>query len=179
MRTYLTCLALLGACLSGSSQLVLNPGDTWTYQFSTLPFVGTTNAFLANPSGIFGFTVNSNTFQPGDALRYDMFENSTAESPIFTGTMSSAPPFTVLTATNDAWQDLQGAIRFTMESGSVTVDSVTLGVIQSGPSLSSYDVYETTFVPVPEPGFLSLLGSALGTGFVWTAWRRKSGRRVR
>jgi hypothetical protein len=140
------------------------------YSFSSLPLTGFVSSFTSVPSGVFGFTVRSNSFQAGDVLRYEMFENSVAESPIFSGTMTVAPPFSLAATNAGAWQDVQGAVRFTMLAGSVTVDSVSVKAIVPGPSLSSYNVYDTTFTPVPEPGGLSLLG--LGAGLLWM-WRRR------
>jgi hypothetical protein len=49
----------------------------------------------------------------------------------------------------------------TMVTGSVTVDTVRLQAIVSGPSLSSYEVYSASFVPGPGPRLnIALVGSA-------------------
>jgi len=59
-------------------------------------------------------------------------------------------------------------------SGSLTVDSVTLQAIVSGPSLSSFEVYSSTFTPVPEPANLGLVGCVISAGFIWsTRWLKK------
>jgi len=157
-------LILVTALLSAGTsygQLLLQPGQSWTYQFSTLPFTGVVSVFTANPQGSLQFTVNSLSWQPGAVLHYEMFENSTAEPPIASGTLSSPPPFSGSSQSLSSWQDRQGAVRFTMTAGSATVDSITLQAIVSGPSLSSYNVYSDTFVPVPEPTATILFGAGM------------------
>jgi len=153
----LALIFVVGFCLPCYSQLTLTPGQVWEYTFDSLPRTGSVPAFGNNPGGTLQFTVNSSTFQSGDQLGYQMFENSTVEASICSGLMSSAPPFDASCTSDFSWQDRQGAIRLTMLSGSVTIDSITLKAVVAGPSLSSYDVYSTTFTPVPEPGTLTLL----------------------
>jgi hypothetical protein len=143
--------------LSAHGQLVLSNGQTWDYSFSSLPLFGFTNAFATTVHGEFGFTVNASSFQAGEMLAYDMFENSASEAPICSGTMTTAQPNSLICSGGQAWQDLQGVVRFRMLSGSVTVDNITLRAITPSPSLSSYWDYETSFTPVPEPGTFCLL----------------------
>ena len=155
---------MFSLCLPCYSQLALTPGQVWEYTFDTLPRIGSVPVFGNNPGGTLQFTVNSSTFQSGDMLRYQMFENSTMEAPICSGLMSSAPPYDLSCTSDFSWQDRQGALRFTMLSGSVTIDSIMLKAVVAGPSLSSYDVYSSTFVPVPEPGTMTLAALAAGIG---------------
>jgi hypothetical protein len=145
------CVVWLVLCVQSYGQLSLNPGESWAYQFDNLPKTGTVSAFGATPGGVFEFMVDSSTFQSGDMLRFEMFENDTSEVPICSGVMTSAPPFTGSCETDAAWQDRQGAVRLTMLAGSVTIDTITVKAITTGPSLSSYDVNSVTFAPVPEP----------------------------
>lgn len=166
------CVVWLVLCLESHGQLSLNPGESWAYQFNNLPKTGMVSAFGATPGGVFEFMVDSATFQSGDMLRFEMFENDTSEVPICSGVMSSAPPFTGSCETDAAWQDRQGAVRLTMLAGSVTVDTITVKAIIPGPSLSSYDVNSVTFAPVPEPGpvTLTLLAATFYVG-LRRAWR--------
>src|SRR6266478_1153549 len=138
-KVALSCVAVLAFCLCCHSQLLLNPGDTWAYQFNSLPKAGNISVFVTNPGGSVAFTVDSSTFQNGDQLRYEMFEDSLSETPICSGLISAVPPSTVTCRAASSWQDLQGVIRLTMISGSMTVTGITLVVIALGPSLSSYD----------------------------------------
>src|SRR6266404_1117263 len=164
------CAVLLAMAGCSYSQLVLTPGQTWTYEFSSLPFRGSTNAFLTTVHGEFGFTVNSASLQTGDALGYQMFENNIAESPICSGMLMAGDPNSTICSSPQAWQDFQGAVRFQMLVGSVTVDNVTLRSITPSPSLSSYFVYESSFTPVPEPATWRLLCVSLGAGLL-VQWR--------
>jgi hypothetical protein len=123
MKTVFIFVVLLAACLRGEGQLLLHPGDQWTYQFEVLPRTGSTNSFLASPGGSFEFTVDGSTLQDGDLLTYEMFENNTNEAPICSGTMTLGSSLTLACNAPGAWQQLRGAIRFTMVTGSVTVDT--------------------------------------------------------
>jgi len=172
-RAFLTWLAVVSSCLPSFSQLVLAPGQVWDYSFDTLPKTGSVSVFGNNPAGTLQFTVNNASFQPGDMLRYDMFENNTTETPICSGLMSSAPPYDQSCSSDFSWQDRQGAIRFSMLAGSVTIDSITLKAVVAGPSLSSYDVYSTTFTPVPEPGSMTLLGVGAILAMLWSRQQRR------
>ena len=158
--------ALAALSAPGHSQLVLNPGESWTYPFSDLPRTGSVSVFTSTPGGILDFTVDGSTFQSGDMLRYEMFENDTSAAPICSGILNSAPSGKITCESNFAWQDVQGAIRLTMLAGSLSVDGVTVKAIVPGVSLSSYDVYSSTFVPTPEPGTLGLLGAGICAGFL-------------
>ena len=161
MKAVFVFAVLLAGCFRGEGQLLLNPGDQWTYQFDVLPRTGSTNAFMATPGGSFEFNINGSTLQDGDLLLYEMFESTTNEAPICSGTVTSGSPLTLACNVPGAWQQLHGAIRFRMVTGSVTVDTVRLQAIVSGPSLSSYEVYSSSFVPGPGPRLsLSLVSSA-------------------
>ena len=161
MKAVFIAAVLMAGCFGADGQLLLNPGDQWTYQFDVLPRTGSTNAFLATPGGSFEFTINGSTLQDGDLLTYEMFESATNEAPICSGTVTSASPRTLACNVPGAWQPLHGAIRFKMVTGSVTVDTVRLQAIVIGPSLSSYEVYSSSFVPGPGPRMsAALVGSA-------------------
>ena len=162
MKTVFIAAFLLAGCFGADGQLLLNPGDQWTYQFDVLPRTGSTNAFLATPGGSFEFTINGSTLQDGDLLTYEMFESATNEAPICSGNVSFGSASTRTCDVPGAWQQLHGAIRFRMISGSVTVDRVMLQAIVVGPSLSSYEVYFSSFVPGPGPRLsISSAGSAV------------------
>jgi hypothetical protein len=149
--TLLTFAMVLSACLPGSAQLILNAGQTWSYQFNSLPLTGHTNAFVTSPRGVFELTVDGSSVQAGDLLRFEMFESGTNQAPACSGTNESGAPFTLSCIALGAWQDQQGTVRLSMMSGSITINSINLEAIVSGPSLSSYDVYSTNLVLLPPP----------------------------
>jgi len=138
-------------CLTAVGQLVLGPGESWSYAFSSLSRTGSVSAFVENPNGAFTLTVDGTTFQSGDQVLYEMFEDSESDAPICSGIMTSIPPSTATCESAGSWQDLQGVVRLTMLSGSLSVTGLTLRVVKPGVSLSSYDVYVSTFVPIRSP----------------------------
>jgi len=166
------CLLFLLWVIPAHSQLLLNAGDSWTYQFNTLPFTGLVSSFTTNTGGSLTIVVNGSSFPPGSSMTYSMYENSPSEAPIFSATMNGAPPYTVSGSQNGAWQDIQGAIRLTMNSGSARIDTITLQAIVAGPSLSSYNVYSTSFTPVPEPATWTLVALGFGAAIVWRRRKR-------
>src|ERR1051325_4649574 len=111
MKTWierLICAALLAFALPCHSQLVLKQGETWTWQFDSLVRTGSVSTFVSHPNGSLTLTLNSSTFQNGEMLRYEMFENSPSEPPLCSGTLTTASPSTALLCeTADAWQALQ------------------------------------------------------------------------
>ena len=164
---------LLGSRSPLFAQLLLNPGDSWVYTFSSLPFQNGTNTFLTTTHGEFDFTVRSSSFNPGDSLAYEMFENATSEAPIYSGTLNVAPSNPIISSAPNGWQDVQGAVRFRMLSGSLIIDNVTLKAITTSPSLSSYNLYEDTFVPVPEPAVIRFLLSGGLAAFLAARTRKR------
>ena len=150
------CCVLQVFCLTAAGQLLLGPGESWSYAFSSLSRTGSVSAFVESPNGAFTLTVDGATFQSGDQLLYEMFEDSESEAPICSGIMTSVPPVTATCEIAGSWQDLQGALRLTMLSGSLTVTSLTVRVVKSTPNLSSYDVYASTFVPIRSPRLSAL-----------------------
>ena len=92
-RNLIVVLALtLG--LSAEAQFTLNAGDTYTYQFSTLPFVGIEPSDPRQIFGMAGVVLDPATFGAGDSIRLELFENSLAESPVSINLVSdSLQPF--------------------------------------------------------------------------------------
>ncbi len=155
-------IALTVGCLGSHAQLTLNTGNTFTYEFSSLPYV--TSVFGPAPEGLFQFSLDGGTLESGDVLRYEMFEGSLATEPslgpIYSGTVDGPPaPGAWPCIVPGAWQDLQGTVRFTMLQGSVTLNSFELGVLrQGGPTGAQW--YYQMVTPIPEPSLVPLV--ALG-----------------
>jgi hypothetical protein len=165
------------ACINVQSQgIVLNAGDTYTYQFSTLLLQGVV-AIPPNPPGVPAGMIQGafalGSFQPGSTLLCEMFEDSTAQAPIASQTLIypegySPPPGPVFWSVG-AWQDLQGAIRFTMVSGSVTISEFTVSATLN--EIGGLTEYSTTVVPEPKP--LPLLCALIGIAFVCRAQKHR------
>jgi len=135
------------------AQLTLSAGESYTYGFDTLPFFG--EGYRGYPPPGEGFATFNSTVgsrDPGDAFRVEIFENATSETPLATANGAN-------TVTADAiggWQDLQGFARVTVTSGTLTFDTLTLGVFHPTPGIpGEFDFYNTV-VQVPEPGEIAL-----------------------
>jgi len=145
-----------------AQSLHLSEGDVFSYEFQTLPFkVGP--LLGADNQGIALVSLSaSDTLAPLDVIRLELFENGLTESPFRTLTMSGTNAPFVLTEFGQshagAWQDLQGAVRLTMSSGSVDVSDLHLSVIREGFEYGiSVSLPPTVAVSVPEPSSLGLL----------------------
>ena len=145
---------ILAACLPVSAQgLLLNTGDAYSYELNSFAFccaggLGPTEATL---------TLGVTALAPGSALRFEAFENSLSEAPIFTSTGLLSDSGVYHANLGIAWQDLQGAFKVTMTSGSASLHFLHVRV--QTPDTATY----LQIVPIPEPGTVSLcaLGAAL------------------
>jgi hypothetical protein len=114
---------LCALTLSAQAQVLLKTGDVFTYQFTSLPESVPSPGTVDRPVGGFALQLSSDEFNPvNDVLLVEMFENSTNEPPLATFV---AEYFTDGTAISHAWADFQGVVRFTMLSGSTTLESIT------------------------------------------------------
>jgi hypothetical protein len=163
-RSFLSALGLIAACVTTHAQLTLNSGDVFTYEFTSLMPVSGDPGPL-NPLGNYSAILNPVTVQPGDTIRLEMFENSLTEAPIDSRTWVNQS--LVICQAPNAWDDLQGVIRLTMLSGSVTVDVITLRALTPSGGTPPLNIWESTFVPVPEPSTGALPGASLVAGWFW------------
>jgi hypothetical protein len=121
LRLALIILAAITA--SAPAQVVLNTGDVFTYSFKSLPDLGPGSCSGAAPTGGFTLNLSPDSFNAGDDVLFvEIFEHDTKESPLTTFVAES---FADGIALPDAWADLQGAVRFTMLSGSAILQNLT------------------------------------------------------
>lgn len=94
---------------------------------------------------------------PGDSIRIELFENSTAEAPFSSMDRSGLGQGTGALGTYiyAQWQDLQGVIRLTMLAGSVNVDSVYVSIQNNGCG------HSTNTFDSPTPPTISCPGTAV------------------
>jgi len=163
-RLILSALGLLAVCVTTHGQLTLNSGDVFTYEFTSLMPVSGDPGPLS-PLGNYSAILNPTTVQPGDTIRLEMFEDSLTEAPIDSRTWMNQS--LVICQAANAWGDLQGAIRLTMLSGSVTVDVITLRALTPSGGTPLLNKWESTFQPVPEPSTCALLGTSFVAGLFW------------
>ena len=159
-RILLAGLFALGWSVRG--QGVLSAGDSFAYQFSSMPFIWTVPSSFPGPFGYFQLDVSAAGWQPGTSLRYEMFETSTSETPIFSDTLDQPPVSGGAAGVPNAWQDLQGAIRITALSGSAILDGITVSAFLPSQSVPGYlDIYQAS-VSIPEPSTATLLLAGIG-----------------
>jgi hypothetical protein len=164
MRTIcLTWSLLLALTLSAKAQLLLNPGDVYTYQFNSLPEVV---SVPPDERSLGGFYFHVSSYDPvTDFLMVEMFENSTNEPPL----VSFVTEFTSDGyGAEGLWADFQGTVRFTMLSGSVTLDSITT-LFQVPFTAESSQRHQLTFIPARGAGLLERLVPCSGpaSGGTW------------
>jgi len=134
---------LWAASLPAYSQIVLNAGDVWTYQFTSLPQVVTGSGQADLLSGFY-FDVSS--YEVGtDLLVAELFENSVADPALCVVVANTVPWIDGCTEVG-AIADFQGAVRVTMLSGSATLEAVTF-YYQQPTGIDTWTRNELTVVP--------------------------------
>jgi len=155
--------SIICACSQGS--ITLNPGDTFTYEFNTLPFVESVGVAHGNPGcGLTVFLQNVS----GVDFRFETFEDSLTETPFISNTFQNIGGGTSAFWYGAAshWQDLQGIVRFTGLSGTVVIDHFQIDAYVPHDA-SSMDLFSTVVVPEPSLSALSVLAVT-----TLCAWRR-------
>ena len=162
---------------SASSQLLLNSGETYTYRFAQLPFIG-----IFGASGCASFTqihlgMAPSTFNEGDSLQIQLYDNS---GDLFGSSTFSSPTQTaeaVFDQGSSLWvpgAGYAGEVRVTMMSGSATLEMLALNLqftTMCGDPIEPPLAYRYgIIVAVPEPNatFLSVgcLVGAIGWRFM-------------
>ncbi len=153
-------LALILAVAATSpafAQLSLSTGESFTYQFDTLPNRG--EGFTGYPPGGINyatFTTDPASRDPGDTFMLEIFENNVSEAPLAVATGTGR----VTAQANGGWHDLQGVARVTVTSGTLTFDTLELAAfVPSSQGIpGEFDGYFTDPIPVtvPEPATIAL-----------------------
>jgi len=146
--------------MTGHSQVLLNTGDSFMLEFSSLPF-----SYIAAPGTLSvggGVSVSTSGLATGEFFRLELFEQSVDEVPKVTRIFANSADMAGL------WQDLQGAVRITMLNGSMTLNNLLVNVTTlgerpdpNGPFINRF-VYQATFAVVPEPSTVWLASVGLG-----------------
>jgi len=155
-----------------NGELTLNPGDTFDYKFTSVPFSQYESVRMAQPRGSFSLFARPESLQPGDVLTYQMFENSGDPVSICSGILPLDGMATC--QINGAWRDFEGEVRFTMQNGSVTLERLSIDVFTLAPvvviDIETHS--QSTVVLVPEAGIPSLLTAGiLAIGWRLRTWR--------
>ena len=143
---------------SANAQTLLSEGQSYDFSFSSLSL----SSVSSEPFGWFvdvSFAID--LVESGEILRIELLEDSNADAPFASTTPVGLPMGATswgfgTTLPSPEWDDLQGIVRFRMESGSVGVNTIEVTKYLSG------DSYSQTFV-IPEPAATAMLlfGAAL------------------
>jgi hypothetical protein len=158
--TLQTALILLVVCLPARSQLILNAGESYSYQFSTLPITGFVN--VGAPPGATLITYLEPTSWQGDAaLRFEMFEDAPGGGLLLSRTVTPAsPPLDLYGESINGWNDLQGSIRLTAMTNSILITSFQVQARRAA-GTRGVNIYSINVVPPPRLSFQRLGESGL------------------
>jgi hypothetical protein len=169
MKTsHLVVFGLFIATATVRAQSTINAGDAFYYGFNGLPRVQT----AVPGGGQFGqvsLVFEPSSMDPLDSFTLEMFETDATGASMASvhGTGTSS----YLSCSAGGWQDLQGGMRLTIQSGSVTLNTIDFVVVTTAaPGL--INVYQATFVPVPEPSTTLLLGVGAAALCLWRVQRK-------
>ena len=160
MKTTALTLFMLVSFTAAGQGVLLTAGDTFSYSFDTMPYLGrftVPGGAGSAAEGSFNTSFEGDLFDPSDSVRLEIFERSLDDAPrqssTFGGYTTSVSSLSILAPY--AWSDFQGAVRLTVLSGSVELTKIS--VYRENPvTLQRYDLYGMV-VPIPEPYPSSLL----------------------
>jgi len=166
MKTLSILGLVFGVCLSswGQGQVILLEGDSYTFEFATLELDGPETEPIYSQYG--RLDVWFADFQSDETLRIELFEDSPSEPPVYSGPWNGGGPPPIGPPTPNplfvlvpnAWEDLQGIVRFTMVTGSMTISRVDATAVRS--DAGGLMRYSST-VPIPEPCGAALVFSGV------------------
>ena len=165
MKTILVAFSSIASLLASlatapGATLFLTAGEIYTYQFNQLPFTGTG---VGQPTAQGYFEWHGRLLPGISQVQIEMFENSFAEAPIAAmpiyNSSSHFEPIGNSFIVPNAWQDLQGGIRISVVSGSLSMEELFLAsVVPTDSTHANFYDQRLTFEPVPEPSTLTILG---------------------
>jgi PEP-CTERM motif len=172
MKSILLSLTLLWPpALWAQSFLHLTVGESYSYEFSTVPF--TQAGTMLSQRGVGIFYLTSTDLDPASQVKVEMFEGRLGE--ILLETHVANTENGVWVGVPGAWQDLEGSMRLTVLTGAVDLTGIGVVVVAGGPGpLFDSNLYGyNQIIPVPEPSTWSLFGAGLLAVGTWTMLRRR------
>lgn len=170
-------IALLSLCMSltitsNSHAVLLNAGDIYTFEFSSMAFdrstissdgiSGTLSIGSEQICGESGLCLYQSSYDEGDSFQINWFEDSTSDNPFRTETRygrtlspgaSLAFLFSYTFVDESLWDDWQGVVTIEALSGSFIVDALTISKALDG---EIYTAQEP--IPVPPAAWLFATG---------------------
>jgi len=147
--------------ISGLAQMTLNPGESYSHRFTSLPF----NVVIGAAESSGGYNVGFASFQPGSTVRLEMWEGEMIGPPIksILTNVSGA----VSCSSTGAWNDLEGSLRFTLVTGFGTIANVQVWSLMNAGAPTSYAFHSQTLSPLFVPPQLSIVSR---TNLVELSW---------
>ena len=139
--------------------VALNAGDTWSYQFTNLDYVGTETAWslLGLEQFIYNATLLSSPFGV-NSLTFALYDGPPTGWLIASGGLNFGQTGSrVLDIETPAWQNLEGSFTFTVQSGSYLLNNFSFSVNLPTTTPSTYDIFGRTVTPAPEPSTFSFM----------------------
>jgi hypothetical protein len=164
---------LCPSALWAQSSLHLTAGQSYSYEFSTVPFVQA--GALVSPGAGGLFYLATPNLEASSQVLVEMFEDRMDAAPSRTGmfTLTEWTPEVNVGGTG-SWQDLEGRMRLTVLTGAVDLTGLEVRVFGGpGPALEFNAYGYNQIIPVPEPSTWSLLGVGLAVIGARTLMRRQ------
>ena len=162
MKSLLLFLATLCApALWAQSSLHLTAGQSYSYEFSTVPFVQP--GALVSPGGGGIFYLATPNLEVGSQVLVEMFENRTDTAPFKTSRFVLTEwTSEVNVGGTGVWQDLEGRMRLNVLTGAVDLTGLEVRVFGGpGPAIEFNAYGYNQIIPIPEPSTWSLVGVGL------------------
>ena len=160
--TLASLLALSGIPAARSQGVLVGAGSSWSYHFTSLNYVSTQTGTVSFIHAGFTFSATDQTpsAQPHSALSTVLYEGQPSIGQLYSHDwfVVSSPQWVGFSF--PAWEDLEGSVTISVTSGSYSIDSCTFTVYRPNSATPpSYDIFETTVTPVPEPSPISLFAA--------------------
>ena len=134
------CFQTLDRQADDAPGVTLKEGESFDFRFEGLDYQRKQSIL---PQVVVYFGKGVGQIEEGRHFAYRLFSDDFTEEPFSAGTDPIVSRSMVSSAHGNAWQDLQGVIRLTVTSGTITVASLRITVYTGS------DVYESTFRLAP------------------------------
>lgn len=166
MKSVISFLMLLcPAAVWAQPILHLTAGQSYSYEFSTVPFVQIGALVRPGGGGFFYFATPHN---PGVQVRVEMFENRLDPTPSRTNCVTLgqwAPEVSV--GALDSWQDLEGRMRLTVLAGAVDLTGLEVRVFGGPDPALNFAAYGYGQIMPPPPDLRIVREGAASLQITW------------
>jgi hypothetical protein len=153
-------IATVLSCATSQAGLVLTQGESFTYEFTSLPLLFSYPPSQGDPPGDYfcavlpqaGFRFAS--YSSDISARFEFFGDSVQQLPFYSGVFTGDHGLPIAIATTDnGWSDLTGVLRLTALEGSLDLEWFRVAVAktkQQHPLVCGFYSQEVNLVPEPK-----------------------------